>query len=173
MRRLLKWPAPEAAIMVGNSPQRPIFGGGEQLGHLGLIGIEHRSEGHGFRYRNRLLVATEGLERRKLKRGLSMAVIHRISHAPEPAFNRRSLLGMPAIIGDEMPPTQNMVDGKHYTSKAAMRATYRPSGNAEGARFGEVGNDPAMFRRPSKPKPDRAAVKAAVGRAFSRAGLGA
>lgn len=102
-----------------------------------------------------------------------MAVIHRISHAPEPAFNRRSLLGMPTLIGDEMPPTQNMVDGKYYTSKAAMRATYRPSGNAEGASFAEVGNDPAMYRRQSKPSPDRAAVKASVGRAFSRAGLGA
>lgn len=173
MRRLLKWPVPEAAIMVGNSPQRPVLGGGEQLGHLDSIWIEHGGEGHGFIYRNRLPNTIYGLERRKLKRGLLMAVIHRISHAPEPAFNRRSLLGMPALIGDEMPPTQNMVDGKYYTSKAAMRATYRPSGNAEGARFAEVGNDPAIFRRPSKPKPDRTAVKAAVGRAFSRAGLGA
>lgn len=172
MRRLLKWPVPEAAIMVGNSPQRPIFGGGEQLGHLGLIRIEHSSEGHGFKYRNRLLVATEGLELRKLKRGLSMTVIYRISHAPMPAFNRRSLLGTPMLIGDEMPPTMSMVDGKYYTSKASMRATYRPSGNAEGTSFAEIGNDPAMFRRPSKPKPDRAAIKAAVGRAFSRAGLG-
>lgn len=102
-----------------------------------------------------------------------MAVIHRISHAPAPAHHARSSHGLPALIGDEMPPTKNMVDGKMYTSKAAMRATYRPSGNAEGASFAEVGNDPAMFRRPSKPTPDRAAIKATVGRAFSRAGLGA
>ena len=102
-----------------------------------------------------------------------MAVICRIPHAPVPAFNKRSLLGMPMLIGDEMSPTKNMVDGKYYTSKAAMRATYRPSGNAEGASFAEVGNDPGMFRPPSKPKPDRAAIKATVGRAFSRAGLGA
>lgn len=102
-----------------------------------------------------------------------MAVIHRISHAPMPAFHNRSILGAPMLIGDEIPPTKNMVDGKYYTSKAAMRATYKPSGNAEGARFVEVGNDTAMLRRPSRPIPDRTAIKAAVGRAFSRAGLGA
>lgn len=102
-----------------------------------------------------------------------MTVIYRIAHAPEPAFNKRSILGTPALIGDEMPPTKNMVDGKFYTSKSAMRATYKPSGNADGTSFVEVGNDPAMFRRPPKPKPDRRAIKAAVGRAFSRAGFGA
>lgn len=102
-----------------------------------------------------------------------MAVIHRISHAPEPAFSKRSILGAPMLRGDEMPATKNMVDGNFYTSKAAMRATYKPSGNAEGQSFIEVGNDPAMFRRSAKPKPDRSVVKAAVGRAFSRAGFGA
>jgi hypothetical protein len=102
-----------------------------------------------------------------------MAVIYRISHAPEPAFNKRSSLGAPIFISDEMPPTKNMVDGEMYTSKTALRATYKPSGNAEGASFVEVGNDPAMFRRSPKPKPDRGAIKATVGRAFSRAGFGA
>lgn len=102
-----------------------------------------------------------------------MTVIFRISHAAAPAHHARAGHGCPALIGDEMLPTKNMVDGEIYTSKAAMRATYKSSGNAEGARFAEVGNDPAMFRRASKPKPDHAAVKAAVGRAFSRAGLGA
>lgn len=102
-----------------------------------------------------------------------MPVIFRISHAAAPAHHTRGSHCCPALIGDDMPPTKNMVDGQFYTSKAAMRATYKPSGNAEGATFSEVGNDPAMFRRTSKPKPDRTAVKAAVGRAFSRAGLGA
>lgn len=102
-----------------------------------------------------------------------MTVIFRVAHGSEPAFNKRSILGAPVVIGDEMAPTRNMVDGKIYTSKSAMRATYRPSGNAEGTSFAEVGNDPAMFRRPSKPKPDRGAIKATVDRAFSRAGFGA
>jgi hypothetical protein len=102
-----------------------------------------------------------------------MTVIHRISHAAAPAHHARGTYSSPVLIGDEMPPTKNMVDGKLYTSKAAMRATYRPSGNVEGASFAEVGNDPAIFKRSSKPKPDRAAIRATVGRAFSRAGLGA
>ena len=102
-----------------------------------------------------------------------MAVIMRISHAPEPAFHARSIHGCPMVITDEMPPTQSMADGKVYTSKAAIRATYKPSGNAEGACYTEVGNDPAMLRRQPKPKPNRKTIKAAVGQAFSRAGLGA
>lgn len=102
-----------------------------------------------------------------------MTVIFRVAHGSEPAFNKRSILGAPVVIGDEIAPTKNMVDGKLYTSKSAMRATYRPSGNAEGASFMEMGSDPAMFRTRPKPKPDRGAIKSAVGRAFSRAGLGA
>lgn len=102
-----------------------------------------------------------------------MTVIFRISHAPEPALHARSVHGCPMVIGDGMEPTQSMVDGEYYTSKTALRATYKPSGNAKGESFIEVGNDPAALRPKPKPKVDRQAVKAAVGRAFSRAGLGA
>lgn len=102
-----------------------------------------------------------------------MPVIMRISHAPEPAFHARSIHGAPMIIGDEIPPTQSMADGETYTSKARLRATYLPSGNPEGNRYTEVGGDPALMRPKPKAKPDRQAIKAAVGRAFSRAGLGA
>jgi hypothetical protein len=100
-----------------------------------------------------------------------MTVIYRISHAPEPPFHARSNHGAPMVINDEMSPTQSMLDGKYYTSKAALRATYKPSGNAEGESYIEVGNDPAMFRPRPKPKPDRKAVKEAVGKAFARVGL--
>jgi hypothetical protein len=96
-----------------------------------------------------------------------MTVIFRISHGPEPAFHARSIHGCPMIIADSMAPVQSMLDGKLYDSKAALRATYRAAGVTE------VGNDPAMLRPKPKPKTDRQAVKAAVGRAFSRAGLGA
>ena len=88
-----------------------------------------------------------------------MAVIHRISHAPEPAFRARSILGAPMIIADEMPATRHMGDGNYYTSKRKFRAVTKAHGCVE------VGNDPAMFRRQPKPEPDRQAVKAAVGRA--------
>lgn len=96
-----------------------------------------------------------------------MAVIMRISHASEPAFHTRSVLGAPMIIGDEMPVTQHMADGKLYTSKRKFRAVTKAHGCIE------VGNDPAMLRRAAKSKPDRQAIKAAIGKAFSRAGLGA
>ena len=102
-----------------------------------------------------------------------MTVIFRISHAAEPAFHKRSIHGCPMVISDAMEPAQSMADGKVYTSKAAIRATYKPSGNPAGESFVEVGNDPAMLKTKPKPKPDRQAVKAAVGKAFSRAGLGA
>ena len=95
-----------------------------------------------------------------------MTVIFRISHAPEPALHARSVHGCPMVIGDGMEPTQSMVDGEYYTSKTALRATYKPSGNAKG----EADSLPATG---NQGKVDRQAVKAAVGRAFSRAGLGA
>jgi hypothetical protein len=101
-----------------------------------------------------------------------MTVVHRIAHGSGPAWHARSGLGAPGVISDEMPPTQSMLDGKYYTSKAALRATYRPSGNREGARFVEVGNDPALLRPRPKPAPDRKAIRQAVGRAFARAGFG-
>lgn len=87
---------------------------------------------------------------------------------PERNWNR-SHLPAPGVIIDTMAPVQSMLDGKMYDSKSALRATYKAAGVTE------VGNDssvldPKPFR---KPKPDRKAIKAAVGKAFSQAGLGA
>lgn len=84
-------------------------------------------------------------------------------------------LSAPSVIADTMAPIQSMVDGQIYDSKAALRATYKPSGNKEGKRYAEVGNDSSVLDpKPfKKPKPDRKAIKAAVGKAFSQAGLGA
>lgn len=83
----------------------------------------------------------------------------------------RSDLPAPMFIQDEMPPTKSMVDGRYYTSKAALRATYRPSGNKEGKYYTEVGNEqPKPFK---KPKPDRKKIRASLDKAFSQAGLGA
>ena len=78
-------------------------------------------------------------------------------------------LPAPRVIRDTMDPVQSMLDGKLYDSKAALRSTYKAAGVVE------VGNDssvtePKPFKRP---KPNRNEVKAAVGKAFSQAGLGA
>ena len=50
---------------------------------------------------------------------------------PQPA---RSSLPAPSVIGDEMPPTEQ-VDGRFYTSKSAFRAVGRREG------LTEVGNE--------------------------------
>lgn len=94
-----------------------------------------------------------------------MTVVYRISHAPGPVSHARSDLGAPMVITDEMPSTQHMADGCYYTSKRKFRAVTRGHGCIE------VGNDPARLRRQPGPKPDRAAVRAAVARGFARAGL--
>lgn len=81
----------------------------------------------------------------------------------------RSQLSAPMLIADSMEPVKSQLDGKYYDSKAALRATYKAAGVVE------VGNDSSITNpkpRP-KPKPDRAKIKEAVGKAFSRAGLGA
>lgn len=81
----------------------------------------------------------------------------------------------PSVISDNQPLLRSMADGNLYDSKAAMRRSYLPSGNKEGKRYTEVGNDPSILTpKPYvKPKPPRHKIKEAVGRAFSRAGLGA
>jgi len=87
---------------------------------------------------------------------------------PERNWNR-SDHPAPGIIIDTMAPVQSMLDGKLYDSKSALRATYKQAGVTE------VGNDSSVLDpKPfKKPKPDRKAIKAAVGKAFSQAGLGA
>jgi hypothetical protein len=80
--------------------------------------------------------------------------------------SNRSTLSAPHLLRDEMPPTQSMLDGKLYDSKSRLRQTYRTAGVVE------VGNDVPTAPPPMK-RPRREDIKAAVGRAFSKAGLGA
>ena len=86
-----------------------------------------------------------------------------------------SELPAPRVIGDTIELTQSMVDGQYYTSKAAIRATYKPSGNQEGTRYVALGNDSSVTApKPFvKPKPDCKEVRKSIEKAFSRAGLGA
>ncbi|WP_278368654.1 hypothetical protein [Acetobacter orientalis] len=53
----------------------------------------------------------------------------------------RSNLPCPMLITDTIEPMQSMADGKFYTSKHALRRTYRADGNPQGKEFIEVGND--------------------------------
>ena len=55
-----------------------------------------------------------------------------------------------------------MHDGKFYTSKSALRATYKAAG-LEG-----VGNDPARLRPRKRPKIDRRAIRTTVEKAKAR-----
>jgi hypothetical protein len=75
---------------------------------------------------------------------------------------KRSHLPAPMINTDTMSETQSMLDGKFYTSKSALRATYRQAG------VEEIGNDPSRFRRKAKAKVDRKAIKDSVHKAKAR-----
>lgn len=78
---------------------------------------------------------------------------------------KRSNLKAPMLVRDGMEPVQSMLDGRMYDSKSALRATYKAAGVVE------VGNDLPKPR--PRPRADRKAIKAAVRKAASRAGLGA
>jgi hypothetical protein len=84
-------------------------------------------------------------------------------------FNRNAPVKMPRIYtGDEQEPTLSMADGKMYTSKAAMRASYKPSGNPQGESYIEVGDDQSYKKiAEKKRKPDAAVINDAVDRAFA------
>lgn len=74
----------------------------------------------------------------------------------------RSDLPFPQVMSDTMEPVQSMLDGKMYTSKRALRATYRAAGVTE------VGNDPARLKPFKKPKPNERAIRDTVDQAFAR-----
>lgn len=100
------------------------------------------------------------------------ACIHETEPNYEPCLKDRapkaSDLPSPAVIGDTMDPVQSQVDGQIYTSKSALRATYKPSGNPEGKEFVEIGNDPARHKPFKRPKPDTKANVEAIKKAHAR-----
>lgn len=86
-------------------------------------------------------------------------VYRRIDARPPAA---RSSLPFPMVITDDMDPVQSQLDGKFYTSKSMLRATYRAAGVTE------VGNDPARLRPPKRKQPDRKAIRETVDKAVAR-----
>jgi len=75
----------------------------------------------------------------------------------------RSDLPSPYMILDTMEPTISQADGKEYTSKAALRATYRADGNPQGINYIELGNEPVPSYK--KPKRDAKAILETIERA--------
>lgn len=63
---------------------------------------------------------------------------------PEPR-PERSALACPRIVRDFDEPVQSMADGKFYTSKAALAASHKASGNPHGIDFIELGNEEPKF----------------------------
>ena len=75
---------------------------------------------------------------------------------------KRASLHAPYVNSDTMDPVQSMLDGKYYSSKSALRATYRAAGVIE------VGNDPARLRPKPKTKPDRAGIRESIKKALAK-----
>jgi hypothetical protein len=79
-----------------------------------------------------------------------------------PVPDRRSALGFPMVISDEIPPTEQ-VDGKYYTSKARFRAVGRSLG------LTEVGTERFKPRvRPSSTRENKAARMASLQKAIAQ-----
>lgn len=77
-------------------------------------------------------------------------------------------LAAPMVIRDDMPVIRGQHDGKLYDSKRAIRASYQPSGNAEGKYFTEIGNDPARHKPFVKPKPSKKGIRDSLRKAEAR-----
>lgn len=77
---------------------------------------------------------------------------------PDRTDAARSSLPAPHFVCDTMPETQSMLDGKYYTSKSELRATYKAAGMIE------LGNEEmAPFKAPEK---DRKGQRDAIERAI-------
>jgi hypothetical protein len=87
--------------------------------------------------------------------------------------DNRSDLAAPMLIRDSMDAVQSMLDGKMYDSKRGLRKTYREAGVIE------VGDDKSytdperLAERKRLKQASKKKIEASVGRAMSRAGLGA
>lgn len=82
-------------------------------------------------------------------------------HSRKPA-PKRGTVASPMLIRDCI-EVKSMVDGQIYTSKSALRRSYREKG------YIEVGNE--ELKAPPKPKPDRKGIRDAVRRAANQVGI--
>lgn len=63
-------------------------------------------------------------------------------------------------------PVKSMADGRYYSSKAGLRATYRPSGNPQGESYVEIGNETSAIA--SRPQRDPKGIDDALHKALAR-----
>lgn len=83
-------------------------------------------------------------------------------HLAGQPIKTRSSLPCPMIMSDHI-EIKSMVDGQTYTSKSALRRSYRENG------YIEVGNE--EMKPAPKPKPDRKAIRHSVRKALSQVGI--
>ena len=76
---------------------------------------------------------------------------------------------MANVIRDEMDrPVRSMADGKLYTSKAALRRTYRASGNPRASRTPRSATTRPGSSNPKTPKPDFKSINDSMEKALAR-----
>ena len=73
--------------------------------------------------------------------------------------SKRSGVPFPMLQRDWTEPVQHPVSGEFFTNKAAFSRRTKELG------YTEVGDDPARFRKPEKPKESRREIKEAIARA--------
>lgn len=82
-------------------------------------------------------------------------------------FNRDAKPCLPRIdTGDSHEPLLSMADGKYYTSKAAMRESYKAKNNAQGVEYVEVGDQRSQGMASAK-KDNTGLIKESVSRAMA------
>lgn len=73
------------------------------------------------------------------------------------------------IISDTIDPVLSHADGKMYSSKSALYATYKPDGNPQGVRYECIGEHVAQPYQ--RPKADAASRHRAIDRTLSEMGM--
>lgn len=82
-----------------------------------------------------------------------------------PANSGRSPLACPMVITDAIAPTMSMADGQVYTSKSALRRTYRADGNPQGTEYVELGSEPVSETFRGAPQRDERKMMETIARA--------
>lgn len=75
-----------------------------------------------------------------------MTMIRKDLAAPSLPPRQRSDLASPTLVRDFSEPVQSMADGKWYSSKRALAASHKASGNPYCQDFIELGNDEMPWR---------------------------